>query len=163
MAGFLHALKTAAVREITIGGGEWRIRRVSSADLARASISSLTILPVDVLATAAKEMVNGEGDVDLEAIARKAIKGFDPDQAAKASDLADGMVCAGVTHVRAVGAEEWEPVRFTLDRAKGDAPECMWVGDLTQDIRAGLARAVREHTTEDGEAVERLTSFRTGT
>jgi len=159
MPGFLHALKTAAVREVTIGGGEWRLRRVSSADLARASVTSLAIMPVDVLARSAKKMAKGE-EIDAEAMTAEAIRKMSPEQAGKAANLSDGMICAGVTHVRAVGEIEWEPVRFVMNRDKANDDGTMWVGDLPQDIRSALSAAVRAHTTEDGEAVERLQSFR---
>jgi len=148
MAGILHALATAATREVVLGGVEWRLRRASSADLAQAQAGALALIPVDP--------TGGE--------CRKPSKYPPSDDAlAKMASLSEAMVCASVTHARAPG-EDWEAVTLVPVRKKADPEKGrLWVGDLTVKTRQSLFAEAMAHSTEDGEAVERLESFRTGT
>ncbi len=150
MAGILHALATAAVKQVTLGGVEWRLRRVSSADLARAQAGALALLPVDPAPTKGKAKKSQQ----------KGVQGLSPEALASTAKMAEAMACASVTHARAPGAE-WEALTLVMDRDKADPDKGrLWVGDLTMSVRQGLFTEAMAHSTEDGEAVERLQSFR---
>jgi hypothetical protein len=147
MSGVLHALATAATREVKVGGVEWRLRRASSADLARAQSGALALLPVDVGGGKGKALKKPPGGEAL----------------AKMADLSEAMVCAAVTHARMPGAD-WEAVTLVTQRERADATkDRLWVGDLTMATRQTLFAEAMAHSTEDGEATARLEAFRTGT
>lgn len=151
MAGVLHALATAAVREVVLGGVEWRLRRVSSADLARAQAGALALLPVDP--SPKKKGRKAETPEEL-------MRRMPPESIAQQARMSDAMACASVTHVRGQG-DDWEPVALIMDRDKADPEQArLWIGDLTMSTRSGLWREAMAHSTQDGEDVEVLQSFR---
>lgn len=156
MAGVLHALATAAVREVSAGGVDWRIRRVSSADLARAQAGALAILPVDPATSKGK----GKKKKKEEESPQDFLRRVGPNALVEMAKMTDAMACAAVTHVRGPG-EEWEAITLVINRDHADIDKGkLWVGDLTVDIRTALFQAAMAHSTEDGEAVARLESFR---
>ena len=154
MAGVLHALATAAIKEVNAGGVDWRLRRVSSADLARAQAGALALLPVDPTPT------KGKGKKQKEETTQDFLRRVSPEALAETAQMSDSMACASVSHARIPGGE-WEPVTLVPRREKAD-PEAgrLWVGDLAMDVRSALFQAAMAHSTEDGEAVARLESFR---
>ena len=159
MAGILHALASAAVREVTIGGTDWRLRRVSSADLVRAHACALLLLPADPT-TPPDTAPGGKGAQKASQTPRDALLHTSPDAMVAAVEMQDAMACASVTHARAPGGE-WDPIELVLSRAREDHEAGrMWIGDLGMPIRSEIAQEAMRHSTEDGEAVERLASFR---
>ncbi len=143
--GVLHVLAKDGQRELIAGGVEWRIRRVDSSDLMFVQGGMLAMLQASA----------GE-----EAPTKELISSLSLDEMAQAASMQDAMVCAAVTHARELGGE-WEAIRLVPNREKADPDQgSLWVADIHYATRQEIFGEAMALTTEDGEAVERLQSFR---
>jgi len=127
----------------------WRCRKVRSADLAEVGVAALQM----ARASAATDTT----EADLEGALRR----MTPDQAKQIAGYQEAVVCAGLL---AVGdGETWEDVTLvpTAGKANPDKGK-LYVGDLPPTVTEGIFAEVMKLSTDEGEAGERLASFRTG-
>ena len=140
----LHAIKNASIDEVEAAGLHWRVRRICSADLAKAGVAFLAVArPDDNKEQSAEEMMNR----------------ISPKQAGEMATLQEATVCAGTI---AVGdGEQWDDLRLVIDQKKEDVEKgVLWVGGLPAGVVDVLFARIMSLSTDGEEAAERLASFR---
>lgn len=149
MSSILGAIRDASIDELELKGFHWRIRRVSSADLARVGFAWLN------MATPENGSNGAEVDVDLSAMLKRA----DQSKLVELAKLKDAIIAAGLV---AIGHDdEWDECTVTLKQSEEDTDaNVIWIGSLPADVDTELFTAIMELSTEGGKAGERLASFR---
>ena len=140
----LHAIKNASIDEIEAAGLFWRVRRICSADLAKAGVAFLAV---------------ATPETDNEQTPEEIMKRVTPKQAGEMAGLQEATVCAGTI---AVGdGEQWDDLRLVIDQNKEDADKgVLWVGGLPAGVSDILFSRIMSLSTDGEEAAERLRSFR---
>ena len=140
----LHAIKNASIDEIEAAGLFWRVRRICSADLAKAGVAFLAV---------------ASPETDNEQTPEEIMKRVTPKQAGEMAGLQEATVCAGTI---AVGdGEQWDDLRLVIDQNKEDADKgVLWVGGLPAGVSDILFARIMSLSTDGEEAAERLRSFR---
>ena len=149
MSNLLNAVKEASTDVLEIGGFKWRVRRVSSADLARVGFAWLAMAsPEDAKAGA-------EGQLDITAALQRA----DEKKLVHMAALKDAVVAAGLM---AIGhGDTWDECQVTLKKSEEDADKgIIWIGSLPADVDNEIFAAIMSLSTDGGMAAERLASFR---
>ena len=140
----LHAIKNASIDEVEAAGLFFRVRRICSADLAKAGVAFLAVAsPDDNKEQSAEEVMNR----------------ISPKQAGEMATLQEATVCAGTI---AVGdGEQWDDLKLVMDQKKED-PDAglLWVGGLPAGVVDVLFARIMSLSTDGEEAAERLASFR---
>ena len=140
----LHAIKNASIDEVEAAGLHWRVRRICSADLAKAGVAFLAVAsPDDNKEQSAEEVMNR----------------ISPKQAGEMATLQEATVCAGTI---AVGdGEQWDDLKLVMDQKKEDVEKgVLWVGGLPAGVVDVLFARIMSLSTDGEEAAERLASFR---
>ena len=140
----LHAIKNAAIDEVEAAGLFFRVRRICSADLAKAGVAFLAVAsPDDNKEQSAEEVMNR----------------ISPKQAGEMATLQEATVCAGTI---AVGdGEQWDDLKLVMDQKKEDPDKgLLWVGGLPAGVVDVLFARIMSLSTDGEEAAERLASFR---
>ena len=140
----LHAIKTASIDEVEAAGLFFRVRRICSADLAKAGVAFLAVAsPDDNKEQSAEEVMNR----------------ISPKQAGEMATLQEATVCAGTI---AVGdGEQWDDLKLVMDQKKEDPDKgLLWVGGLPAGVVDVLFARIMSLSTDGDEAAERLASFR---
>ena len=140
----LHAIKNASIDEVEAAGLHWRVRRICSADLAKAGVAFLAVAsPDDNKEQSAEEVMNR----------------ISPKQAGEMATLQEATVCAGTI---AVGdGEQWDDLKLVIDQKKEDPDNgVLWVGGLPAGVVDVLFARIMSLSTDGEEAAERLASFR---
>ena len=140
----LHAIKNASIDEVEAAGLHWRVRRICSADLAKAGVAFLAV---------------ATPDTEQEQSAEEIMNRISPKQAGEMATLQEATVCAGTI---AVGdGEKWDDLRLVIDQKKEDVDKgVLWVGGLPAGVVEVLFARIMSLSTEGEEAAERLASFR---
>lgn len=153
------ALRATATDEIEVCGIGWRVRKVTSADLMRVQVATLALLPVDTaaaIARAAGEAPESPPPMDEREMV-KALVNAQEANVNRLNALRRGLVAAGTTHGREPGGE-WEPVTISLD---DDPPSGqIAIRDLPPGTEEAIAAAVMRLSSDGGQAIARLESFR---
>tara|TARA_Y100001963_G_C6446871_1_gene294017 strand:+ start:44 stop:538 length:495 start_codon:yes stop_codon:yes gene_type:complete len=140
----LHAIKNASIDEVEAAGLHWRVRRICSADLAKAGVAFLAVAsPDDNKEQSTEEVMNR----------------ISPKQAGEMATLQEATVCAGTI---AVGdGEKWDDLRLVIEQKKEDVEKgVLWVGGLPAGVVDVLFARIMSLSTDGEEAAERLASFR---
>ena len=140
----LHAIKNASIDEVEAAGLVFRVRRICSADLAKAGVAFLAVAsPDDNKEQSAEEVMNR----------------ISPKQAGEMATLQEATVCAGTI---AVGdGEQWDDLKLVMDQKKEDPDKgLLWVGGLPAGVVDVLFARIMSLSTDGEEAAERLASFR---
>ena len=140
----LHAIKNASIDEVEAAGLFFRVRRICSADLAKAGVAFLAVAsPDDNKEQSAEEVMNR----------------ISPKQAGEMATLQEATVCAGTI---AVGdGEQWDDLKRVMDQKKEDPDKgLLWVGGLPAGVVDVLFARIMSLSTDGDEAAERLASFR---
>ena len=140
----LHAIKNASIDEVEAAGLVFRVRRICSADLAKAGVAFLAVAsPDDNKEQSAEEVMNR----------------ISPKQAGEMATLQEATVCAGTI---AVGdGEQWDDLKLVMDQKKEDPDKgLLWVGGLPAGVVDVLFARIMSLSTDGDEAAERLASFR---
>lgn len=140
----LHAIKNASIDEVEAAGLFFRVRRICSADLAKAGVAFLAVAsPDDNKEQSAEEVMNR----------------ISPKQAGEMATLQEATVCAGTI---AVGdGEQWDDLKLVMDQKKEDPDKgLLWVGGLPAGVVDVLFARIMSLSTDGDEAAERLASFR---
>jgi hypothetical protein len=140
----LHAIKNASIDEVEAAGLFWRVRRICSADLAKAGVAFLAVAsPDDSKEQSAEEVMNR----------------ISPKQAGEMATLQEATVCAGTI---AVGdGEKWDELKLVIDQKKENPDKgVLWVGGLPAGVVDVLFTRIMSLSTDGEEAAERLASFR---
>ena len=140
----LHAIKNASIDEVEAAGLHWRVRRICSADLAKAGVAFLAVAsPDDNKEQSAEEVMNR----------------ISPKQAGEMATLQEATVCAGTI---AVGdGDQWDDLKLVMDQKKEDPDKgLLWVGGLPAGVVDVLFARIMSLSTDGEEAAERLASFR---
>ena len=140
----LHAIKNASIDEVEAAGLFWRVRRICSADLAKAGVAFLAVATPDTQEEQSPEEV---------------MKRVSPKQAGEMATLQEATVCAGTI---AVGdGEKWDDLKLVIDQKKEDPDGgILWVGGLPAGVVDVLFSRIMSLSTDGEEAAERLASFR---
>lgn len=140
----LHAIKNASIDEVEAAGLFWRVRRICSADLAKAGVAFLAVATPDTQEEQSPEEV---------------MKRVSPKQAGEMATLQEATVCAGTI---AVGdGEQWDDLKLVIDQKKEDPDGgILWVGGLPAGVVDVLFSRIMSLSTDGEEAAERLASFR---
>ncbi len=142
----LHAIKNASIDEVEAAGLHWRVRRICSADLAKAGVAFLAVAsPDDNKEQSAEEVMNR----------------ISPKLAGEMATLQEASVCAVKMGVG--DGEQWDDLRLVIDQKKEDADNgVLWVGGLPAGVVDVLFARIMSLSTDGEEAAERLASFRRG-
>jgi len=140
----LHAIKNASIDEIEAAGLFWRVRRICSADLAKAGIAFLAV---------------ASPETDDDQTPEEIMKRVSPKQAGEMASLQEATVCAGTI---AVGdGEQWDELKLVIDQNKEDPDKgVLWVGGLPAGVADVLFARIMALSTDGEEAAQRLASFR---
>ena len=149
----------AARKEVEAPEGSgvyWRVRKVVSSDLAKVQVAALRMV-----FPAAKADQGNDLDAQMKALNRMGDRELD-----NVSRLTSGVVCAGVTHVRA-GSDVWEPIALHMDEAARDAAGGYDAGqlavvDLPAGVESALYQAISSLHGDAKGAAESLARFRGG-
>lgn len=164
MGKLLEAIEQSTEKEIEAGGMLWRVKKIASADLARVGHAALALSQVlggDKKTKAKKGKAakkdEAEGLEDFVAtMAKQPV-----DSLATMARLKDSVVAAGLIAVGSPQDNHWESVQAVLDRDKADAKAGrLWVGSIPSEISDRLFEAVMDVSTESGEVLARIASFR---
>jgi|TARA_R110000824_G_scaffold168242_2_gene345278 hypothetical protein len=149
MSKILQAVRDASTDVLTIGGFEFRIRRVCSADLARVGFAWLSMATPDA---------DGDGagpSMDMMA----ALKRADEKKLVQLAALKDAVVAAGLVAIGHGGT--WDECQVTLKQSEEDADKgIIWIGSLPADVDNEIFAGVMSLSTDGGNAATRLQSFR---
>ena len=140
----LHAIKNASIDEVEAAGLFFRVRRICSADLAKAGVAFLAV---------------ASPDDNKEQSAEDVMNRISPKQAGEMATLQEATVCAGTI---AVGdGEQWDDLKLVMDQKKEDPDKgLLWVGGLPAGVVDVLFARIMSLSTDGDEAAERLASFR---
>lgn len=157
MGTILAAIENSAITEVEAGSMLWRMRKISSADLARVGHAALAM--GQMLGTGDPK---GGGKAEDDIAARVAQQPVE--QLQTMASLRDAVIAAGLMAVGDPATGEWEDVEGVLDRDKSD-PETgkLWVGALPNEVADILFTCCMDLSTDGGAALERLRSFRAAT
>lgn len=157
MTTVAEALAQASTLEVEAPEGSgwlWRVRRVSSADLARVQVAALRMV-----APAPRPDGDSTPEAELSEVVRQITRMSDRDIEA-VSELTGGVIAAGVIAVMAPG-RDWEPLDLVVDERKRDvAAGVLSVRDLPAGVDTILYRAIDSLHRDSKGAAERLASFR---
>ena len=140
----LHAIKNASIDEVEAAGLFWRVRRICSADMAKAGVAFLQV---------------ATPQTDDEQTPEEVMNRISPKQAGEMATLQEATVCAGTI---AVGdGEKWDDLKLVIDQKKEDPDKgVLWVGGLPAGVVDVLFSRIMSLSTDGEEAAERLASFR---
>lgn len=140
----LHAIKNASIDEVEAAGLFWRVRRICSADMAKAGVAFLQV---------------ATPQADDDQTPEEVMKRVSPKQAGEMATLQEATVCAGTI---AVGdGENWDDLKLVIDQKKEDPDKgILWVGGLPAGVVDVLFTRIMSLSTDGEEAAERLASFR---
>ena len=139
----LHAIKNASIDEVEAAGLFWRVRRICSADMAKAGVAFLQV---------------ATPQTDDDQTPEEVMKRVSPKQAGEMASLQEATVCAGTI---AVGdGEKWDDLKLVIDQKKEDPDKgILWVGGLPAGVVDVLFTRIMSLSTDGEEAAERLASF----
>ena len=172
MGGVAAALIDSSITEVEVGPMVWRIRRVCSADLAKAGIAQLLAIGPEGLKAAtrpqkaapAKRTTAAEKARLMEAVeASFAGLAANPGASIEAARSMESVIVAGVCAVadKASSPLDFEDIRFVLDSAAQDKDAgIVAVTCLPRQMRAQLATAIIQHSTDQGGVESALARFR---
>ncbi len=140
----LHAIKNASIDEVEAAGLFWRVRRICSADMAKAGVAFLQV---------------ATPQTDDDQTPEEVMKRVTPKQAGEMATLQEATVCAGTI---AVGdGEKWDDLKLVIDQKREDPDKgVLWVGGLPAGVVDVLFTRIMSLSTDGEEAAERLASFR---
>jgi hypothetical protein len=155
MGNILAAIESCATSVVEAGDMNWRVRKVSSADLARVGHAALAVAQgLEVPDT------DGKSSEDvLEQVAATPVKHLET-----MARLKDAVLAAGLLAVGDPDTGEWEDVKVVLDVDASDAENGkLWVGAIPSGISDDLFQEIMSLSTDGGAAIERLRAFRGST
>jgi hypothetical protein len=161
MGNILAAIENSAIKEVDAGGMSWRMRKISSADLARVGHAALAMgqMMADQAAGADADQAENNDDEVAARVAAQPVE-----QLQTMAKLKDAVIAAGLMAVGDPATGEWEDVEAVLDRNKSaPADGVLWVGAIPNEVADELFQACMDLSTDGGAALERLRSFRTAT
>ena len=140
----LHAIKNASIDEVEAAGLFWRVRRICSADMAKAGGAFLQV---------------ATPQTDDDQTPEEVMKRVTPKQAGEMATLQEATVCAGTI---AVGdGEKWDDLKLVIDQKREDPDKgVLWVGGLPAGVVDVLFTRIMSLSTDGEEAAARLSSFR---
>ena len=140
----LHAIKNASIDEVEAAGLFWRVRRICSADMAKAGVAFLQV---------------ATPQTDDDQTPEEVMKRVTPKQAGEMATLQEATVCAGTI---AVGdGEKWDDLKLVIDQKREDPDKgVLWVGGLPAGVVDVLFTRIMSLSTDGEEAAARLSSFR---
>jgi|TARA_R110000824_G_scaffold171454_3_gene349072 hypothetical protein len=146
MSSVLGAVKSASIKEIEIDEIKYRVRRVSSADLARVGFAWLSMAsPED----------DSSGSPDIQKMLQRASES----KLVELAKLKDAIIAAGLI---AIGHKDfWDECRVTLKQSEEDIENgVLWVGSLPAgEADNKIFETIINLSTEGGKVAERLSSF----
>ena len=151
----LHAIESASMDTVEVGGLCFRVKKIKSSDLARVGFAALAV------ATPAA----APSDDTEEADPMDMLRNITPKQAESLADLQDATVCAGTVAVKDGEDEDaaFEGLSLVIDAKRANADKgTLWVGSLPAGCIESLFAKIMELSTDKGEAAERLRRFRGG-
>jgi|21_taG_2_1085346.scaffolds.fasta_scaffold00229_18 hypothetical protein len=156
MGGILNAIEQSATSVVEAGEMNWRVRKISSGDLARVGHAALAVAQGLEQPKESAEDTEGASAEFIKQVASAPVK-----QLETMAKLKDAVVAAGLLAVGDPETGEWEEVRAVLDVDAGDAKSGrLWVGAIPSDIGDTLFAEIMSLSTDGGKALERLRSFR---
>jgi hypothetical protein len=164
MGKLLEAIEQSTEKEIEAGGMLWRVKKIASSDLARVGHAALALSQAlsgdkKTKPKKGKAAKKDESDGMEDFVASMAKQPVD--RLATMARLKDSVVAAGLIAVGSPQDGHWESVQAVLDRDKADAKEGrLWVGSIPSEISDRLFEAVMDVSTESGEVLARIASFR---
>lgn len=179
----LKQLHKEGMRTVEVRGLEFEIERIGPRDLVRSTSQYLQGFGIDV---AQEREIRAIDDPEEQKrkwleIQAKAAERMKPEELAGKVQTMEAMVAASVRRVRAVGSEEWDPVRLVLRRSDADDVEAITAEEweqigtgklpppkvylgriMTKDHVAELYGHIWALSTDDGGGAERLRNFPDG-
>ncbi len=162
MGGIASALIDSSLHEVKVGPMVWRVKRIRSADLARAGTAQLLAFGPD----AVDKLASGVKSKRAKELALKAMfeaLGKNPEAQEAAARSKEAVVVAGVVAVADAASEphDFEPIQFCLDEARQDREAgIVAITCLPLAIRDALANEIINHSSETGRVSEALARFR---
>lgn len=163
MSRIALALAQASVLEVEVCGLQWRIRAITSRELAEAN-AGLMLIAAPALAHATPDLPEDATEEEQEKALKKAMKALmesarRPEAVTAPARFNEALVCAGVVAVSDDG-EAWDTIRLVADeRRAAPAVGRMFVGTLPPGALSELASHVLNLSTDEGEASKRLAGF----
>lgn len=147
MGTILRAISESTTDEVEAAGLVWRVRRISSADLARVGFAALA------MAAPAEGEAGTMADEDI-------MKRITPKQASDMASLQEATVAAGCSAV-GDGEGAWDDLKLVIDQSRHDPDKgVLWVGSLPPGVVDKLFARIMQLSTDGEEAAQRLASFR---
>lgn len=160
MGNILKAIENSSIVEIESGPMLWRLKKISSADLARVGHAAIAMSQVLNGPGPAKDESKSDEQASTEALA-EALNKTSSDQLETMARLKDAIIAAALIAVGDPVSGEWDEVQCVIDRDESN-PENgkLWVGSIPSDIADKLFAETMSLATDGGAAVKRLQAFR---
>ena len=160
MGNLLEAIEHSTTDEIEAGGMLYRVKKISSADLAKVGHAALALGQMLNEPTPAKKRKAKKEreamDDPAQLFAKQPV-----DTLETMAKLKDAVVAAGVVAVGNPTTQQWEPVELVIDKSRSDARQGrLWVGALPNEVADQVFQAVMDVSTDGGRSLERLREFR---
>jgi len=149
--GVLSAVAATSERIVEVGGIEWRLRRVTSADLMRVGYAAMV--------AAAPDLSRLQAAANDPAMLASTLAEMGPRGLERLETTRHATVCAAMVAQRAVGAEEWEEDRLVM--SQGDEGEGrVWIRRIPAAWIERLATEANDLAGGGAEVAALLASFR---
>ena len=159
MGGILAAIENSTTAVVECGKMNWRVRKVSSADLARVGHAALAVAQHLENPNSDGTPKKGKKDDDKELVAK--LTNSSSKHLETMARLKDAIVAAGLLAVGDPLSGEWEDVRCVMDVKDADAQNGkLWVGALPSNVADACFEEIMSLSTDGGAALERLQAFR---
>tara|TARA_Y100001973_G_scaffold64658_3_gene94510 strand:+ start:5330 stop:5869 length:540 start_codon:yes stop_codon:yes gene_type:complete len=158
MGTLLTAIENSSIVEVESGPMIWRLKKISSADLARVGHAAIAMSQVMKGPTADDKKTDAEAATDA---LTDALNKTSSDQLETMARLKDAIIAAALIAVGDPVSGEWETVECVIDRDDGKPEDGkLWVGSIPSDIADKLFSETMSLATDGGAAVKRLQAFR---
>ena len=154
--GLIDQIAESAIKTVTIERLEFKIRRVRSADLARAGSAQLLAM----LSTQDMAQIKDVSQAEAAQLLMDRFRNLTDVQLTRMSHSQEAMVCAGVTALRETGSTDWEPIAVSTSKPSSEEAGVLNVGDLPDSYRKRLSEEIMAHSVDDGGLQLSLETFR---
>ena len=160
MGGILAAIENSTTSVVECGKMNWRVRKVSSADLARVGHAALAVAQhLDPPKPKKGQKKKSDEDEEKEFVSK--LTNSSSKHLETMAQLKDAIVAAGLLAVGDPISGEWEDVRVVMEAKYADAQNgVLWVGALPSNVSDACFEEIMSLSTDGGAALERLQAFR---
>tara|TARA_Y100000401_G_scaffold117444_1_gene126277 strand:+ start:2261 stop:2794 length:534 start_codon:yes stop_codon:yes gene_type:complete len=156
MGGIAQAFESASMSTIEIDDMKYRVRKISSAHLAKVGHAALAVAQ-------GLEQKDPEKDEPDDALMSR-IASAPAKQLEGMVKMKDAVVAAGLIAIGDKQEGTWEDVRVCLTAEESDARNgVIWVGALPAEVSTEIFNEVMSLSTDGGRSLERLRQFRART